>query len=244
MFKLRRDIAVTGGTLALVVAISALSVASAQDTPAATSESTAASAAITPAGESVVQAVWKPQEFDFHYHSFTTFYSCTSLSEKVRTILLAMGAAPQTRVRVSGCEFGAGIARTPFVRITMTAPVEATPQALAELEKTRPQRELAARVRNDRAKGIEPAGQFPAYWKRVSVSRGSLDLAPGDCELVEQIKREVLPRLAVRVLDSDVRCMPNQLSLRQPKLEVEALAELPKADAAGTSPRKKKKGST
>jgi hypothetical protein len=41
-----------------------------------------------------------------------------------------------------------------------------------------------------------------------------------------------LPKLAVRVVDDDVQCSPNQLSPGQPRLEVEALVELPKADDA------------
>lgn len=119
----------------------------------------------TPPAESaaaVVQAVWKAQSFDFHYQSFTTFYSCSSLGEKVRRVLLELGSDPRTRVRVSGCEFGSGIARMPVVRITTSSPVEATPAALAELEKTRSVRELAARVRNDTEK-VEIDRPFPAH---------------------------------------------------------------------------------
>jgi len=200
---------------------------------------------IAPAGEDavapVVQAVWIQQTFDFHYQSFTTFYSCSSLSEKMRRILLELGAEPKSRVRVSGCDSSSGIARMPVVRISISSPFEATPATLADLEKTRPVRELAARVRNDSAKGIEIDEQFPAQWKRVSLSRGSLGLAPGDCELVEQIERKLLPKLAVRVVSSDMRCTPNQLTLGQPRLEVDALAELPKADAV-TEKKKSKSG--
>jgi len=50
-----------------------------------------------------------------------------------------------------------------------------------------------------------------------------------------------LPKLAVRVVSSDMRCTPNQLTLGQPRLEVDALAELPKADAV-TEKKKSKSG--
>jgi hypothetical protein len=194
----------------------------------------------TEAAAPVVHAVWKPQTFDFHYQSFTTFYSCSSLSEKVRRILVELGGDEQTKVRVSGCESGSSIARMPLVRITMTSPVEATPEVLAELQKSRPVRELAARVRNDRSsKDVDLDAQFPALWKRVSLSRGALGLSPGDCELIEQIERKVLPKLAVRVVSSDMRCTPNQMSMGQPRLEVEALADLRKADAAAGGKKKK-----
>lgn len=203
---------------------------------AATSEAASAIPAEPAASVSppvTVLALWKPQEFTFHYQSFTTFYSCTSLAEKVHHILVKLGADPRSKVRVSGCDSIGGIARAPLLRISMSAPVEATPQALAELEKTRPQRELAARLRNDRARGVEPEEQFAAQWRRVSMSRGSLGLAPGDCELVEQLQRQVLPRLSVRIIESKLRCLPHQSDFNQPRLEVEALKQLPKPDTAG-----------
>lgn len=190
-----------------------------------------------------VDAVWKPQEFDFYYQSFTTFYSCSGLAEKVRRILLALGADDGTRVRVQGCDFGNSIARLPIVRIKTSSPVEATPDALSELARTRPRRELAARVRNDREKGIEVDKPFPAQWERVSLSRGSLGIEPGDCELIEQISKRLLPRLAVRVVESKMRCMPNQQSFTQPQLEVEALMTVPTAEesVARAKSRKKKR---
>jgi hypothetical protein len=194
-------------------------------------------ASIAPAD--ALPAVWKPQTFDFHYQSFTTFYSCSSLGEKVRRILVALGGDEGTKVRVSGCETSSGIARMPLVRITMTSPVEATPEALAELQKSRPVRELAARVRNDHKEAADIDAQFPAYWQRVSLSRGSLGLAPGDCELVEQIERKILPKLAVRVVSNDMRCTPNQVTLGQPRLEVEALADLSKRDLLDAQKKKR-----
>jgi hypothetical protein len=216
---------------------------------AAATEDVAATAAtdIVPspgmAAAGVLSAVWKPQNFDFHYQSFTTFYSCSSLQEKVRRILIALGGDKDTKVRVSGCETGSGIARMPLVRVTMTSPVEATPEALADLQKTRPVRELAARVRKDpKSAGSTPTeldAQFPAYWQRVSLSRGAFGLAPGDCELVEQIERKVLPKLAVRVVSSDMRCTPNQLTLGQPKLEVEALSDLARRDLVAADKKKR-----
>lgn len=172
-----------------------------------------------------VQAIWKQQEINFYFQSFTTFYSCRSLADRVEELLGALGASPQTKVRSSGC-VGNEIARTPYLRINVASPAEATPAALAEVEKTRSTRELAARVRGERA--TDPADRFPAYWKPVSLSRGEFNLEPGDCELIEQLKRKVLPKLAVRVVKDDLQCSPHQLTLGQPRLEVQALTEVPK----------------
>jgi hypothetical protein len=198
----------------------------------------------TPGPDPVVQAVWKPQEFEFYYQSFTTFYSCNSLEDKLRRYLRALGADPATRVRVTGCEFGAQIARMPIAYITTMSPVEATPEALAELERTRPQRELAARVRNDRAKGIDLLAPFPAHWERVSLSRGELGIESGDCELIEQLNRRLLPLLAVRVAEVRLQCMRGLSGINRPKLEVDALKQLPTADEAGAKDKKKRKKST
>lgn len=179
------------------------------------------------AGEAAaVAAVWKPQEINFYYQSFTTFYSCASLAEKVKRLLLALGANRDLKVRSTGCE-SSEIARMPVVRIRLSSPAEATPQTLAELEKTRSVRELIARVRGESAAGIEAAAQFPAHWKPVSLSRGDLALDSGDCELIDEFKRKVLPKLSIRVVRDGMRCTPHQFSLGQPRLEVEALTAVP-----------------
>jgi hypothetical protein len=177
-----------------------------------------------------VQAIWKDQEFAFFFQSQTTFYSCSSLEAKLERILSALGARkPHVKVRSVDCQ--AGPVRMPRVIVNMTAPVEATAQALAERDKGKSKRELAARVRGETE---DPAAlaEFPAQWKRVSVSRGAVDLEPGDCELIDELRRKVLPRLAIRVVKDSMHCTPQQLTLGQPQLEVEALVEMPKPDEA------------
>lgn len=183
-----------------------------------------------------VSAVTRTQEIDFYFQSFTTFYSCRSLEDRVRQLLLELGVDKSTKVKVSSC-FGNEIARFPHVRMQVSSPVEATPEVLAEFEKTRSTRELAARVRGERP--VEVTEQYPAYWKPVSLSRGSLRLESGDCELIDQLKRKVLPKLAVRVVKDDVSCIPNQVSLGQPRLEVEALTRVPPPDEGKPADKKK-----
>jgi hypothetical protein len=177
-----------------------------------------------------VQAIWKNQEFAFYFQSQTTFYSCSSLEAKLERILSALGARkPYVKVRSVDCQTGP--VRMPRVIVNMTAPVEATAQALAERDKGKSKRELAARVRGETE---DPAAlaEFPAQWKRVSLSRGAVDLEPGDCELIDELRRKVLPRLAIRIVKDSTHCTPQQLTLGQPQLEVEALTEIPKPDEA------------
>jgi len=178
-----------------------------------------------------VQAVWKPQELEFYFQSITTFYSCRTLEQKVKRVLIAVGANRDTQVRTLGC-YENQISRMPRVNINVVVPIEATPEALAELNKTKSTRDLVARVRGESEKAAEAMKQFPAEWKRVSLTRGQLNVEPGDCELIEQLKKKVLPQLAIRVVDDDVRCSPNQMSLRQPRLVVEVLTAMPRPDEA------------
>ena len=177
-----------------------------------------------------VQAIWKAQELTFYYQSFTTFYSCSSLETKVKRVLVAVGASKDMKIRTRGCTMRHEIAKMPYVEITLLSPVEATPEELAELDQTRSHRELVARVRGDSKQAELAETQFPAHWKRVSLSRGKLNLEPGDCELIEQLQKKVFPKLAVRTVDDQVECAPNQISLTQPRLVVDVLSAMPTPD--------------
>lgn len=199
-------------------------------------------AAMSPAGAAAeaqvpaepLMAVWKPQEINFYLHTTTSIYSCRAVTSKVRQLLLALGVDQNVQVSSTGC-YDNELSRTPYLRIRLVSPVQATPQALAELEKSRSTRELAARLKGERPGEITE--QFPAQWRRVSLSRGQLGLQEGDCELIDELKRELLPKLAIRIVKDEMSCMPYSLTLGQPRLEVEALTRLPEpaADAAAPS---------
>lgn len=225
------------GDAAAQDAMGEAAVPAAQDTAAeATSDEAAASASATQdtTGEepvSAVRAIWKEQEIDFHFQSFTTFYSCSSLEDKIERILRELGARATVRVRDIACPFS--VARMPRVRIHLRSPVEATPDALAEYEKGRSRRELVARVRGERAEESADMAQFPAVWKVVTLSRGSLELDAGDCELVRELRRKVFPKLAVRAVQDDTRCSPGQPLLGGVRVQMETLVELPAPDAQG-----------
>ena len=175
-----------------------------------------------------VQAIWKHQEISFHFQSFTTFYSCTGLEGKVENIMRALGVHAQVVVRSADCP--SSVARMPRVVMRVVSAVEATPEAFAERDKNKSIRELVERVRGKSDHPLDSLEQFPAEWRRVSLSRGRLNLQEGDCELVEQIQKKVLPKLAVRVVKDEVLCMPHQVTMGQPRLDVETLMEMPKPD--------------
>ena len=178
-----------------------------------------------------VQAIWKHQEIAFYFQSFTTFYSCTGLEGKLERILRELGVHAKVKVRSADCP--SSVARMPRVVMQVVGPVEATPEALADRDKNKSVRELAQRVRGKKSlQPLDSLEQFPAQWRRVSLSRGKLDLQPGDCELIEELRKKVLPKLGVRTVNDDLQCVPNQLTLGQPRLEVDALVEMPKPDEA------------
>jgi len=175
-----------------------------------------------------VQAIWKNQEFAFYFQSQTTFYSCSSLEAKLERILKVLGVPkPYVKVRAVDCQ--GGPVRMPRVVMNITAPVLATPEAIAERDKGNSRLALTARVRGEKV-DPEALAPFPAQWKRVSLSRGAVGLEPGDCELIDELRRKVLPKLAIRVVKDSTHCTPQQLTLGQPQLEVEALAKVPKPD--------------
>ncbi|MET0659666.1 MAG: hypothetical protein ABW110_16080 [Steroidobacteraceae bacterium] len=51
-----------------------------------------------------ITAVWKEREIDFLYRSSTNIYECGTLRDRVRSILVAVGARPDMDVKVSNCD--------------------------------------------------------------------------------------------------------------------------------------------
>ena len=182
----------------------------------------------------VVPATWKPVDLQFSYHGFTTSYSCDGLEGRMEQILKAVGAHPNTRVTATGCPSN-GPSDHAFVRITGGFPVPVTsepPAPAAPGDKSRA--ELLKRL--GVKPGIEPE-QFPATQKTVDLSRDrAAGLEPGDCELMEQLTREVFPKLGLKVVESDSRCFPNQLPISTPRLKVSALIKAPAADDVSKQP--------
>jgi hypothetical protein len=187
--------------------------------------------AAAPAGsEAVVQSTWQPQEIQYSYIAFTTAYNCDAFESKLRNILTALGAHPQTKVRASGCELNRP-SRNFFVTITTATPVSAADAALQKTKATpgsEAQQKLLDRLGVKKPISSEP---FPAAWKTVDLSGDRrLDLQPGDCELMEGLRDHVLPKLGVKIVADRVQCTPKQLSIQTPELKVSALVALPSAD--------------
>jgi len=181
-----------------------------------------------------VQAVWKPVEIKYSYVGFTTAYNCDAFEQKVRGILLRLGAPEQTRVQANGCIDVTRPSRNFFVTINSAAVI---PASEAKEPPDKATRELAERLTGK--KDPLKTDPFPAQWKTVELSRDRrLDLAPGDCELMEGLSKDVLPKLSIKIVSDRVLCTPNNLSITTPELTVSALVPLPKADESSSADRR------
>jgi hypothetical protein len=190
-----------------------------------------------------VKAFWAEREASFSYTGFTTQYSCEGLRGKVRRILRDAGARDDLDVRVS-CTNLSGVEPLPRVRIRAWIPVEATPEALAATPREPTlQEQTVARARGESAKGApsapvtDAAMQFPAAWQRVSFvgepTASGRGVGLGDCELMQDMVRNVFPALGMRVLpETRLRCVPRQITLGSVDVQLEALRRLPEAQAA------------
>ncbi len=137
-------------------------------------------AALAATGSGEQGAVWVQKEVNFRYVGFTTKYTCDGLMDKMRRILLWLGARDDLKMTGYGCLGINAPETTPGVRIVMHVlqPAGAT------------------------------AGQtVAAHWKRVDLlaAHDLLDAAR-DCELIAQLHRDVLPLFAARDVEYSATC--------------------------------------
>ncbi len=157
-------------------------------------------AAAPASGES---AVWTPKELDFVYMGFTSRYSCDGLQDKIRGILLDLGARKKDLKVVSrGCSSPSGRPDPfPGVKIHMSV------------------LQPASTATDDSQTPVQ------AHWKPVDLKlRDSFLNESGECELVEQIRRSIVPLFATRNVELNTVCVPHQASATRPSLKLEVLA--------------------
>jgi hypothetical protein len=159
-------------------------------------------AAAAAAGSGNDAAVWVQKEVNFRYVGFTTRYSCDGLQDRLRGILLQLGARDDLRMTGYGCVGVNSPETTPGVRIVMHVLQPAS----------------------------APAGQpVAAHWKTVDLlAHRDLFDAALDCELIAQLNREVLPLFAVRNVVYSAACSAHTPLVGGTRLKAEVLV----ADAA------------
>lgn len=179
-------------------------------------------------GDARVSAVWVEYELDFTYMGFTSYYSCDGLRDKLRWILEQIGARPGFRITTRGCARMSGPELMPAAHIVAALPAEATPEVLERLAGEASKRELVARATGGSEAAQEATAQFPARPRRTEFKSSPIGrIQDGDCELMQQMRDQVLVPMGVRILEYNVRCAPRTVSVGSVRLVVETLEPAP-----------------
>lgn len=161
-----------------------------------------ATAPLAANGGEEAAAVWVQKEVNFRYAGFTTKYSCDGLQDKMRRLLLQLGARDDLKMTGYGCLGVNAPETTPGVRIVMHVLQPA---------------------------GAAPGQTVAAHWKSVDLlaDRDLFDAAR-DCELISQLDRDLLPLFAARHVDYSARCSVHTPLVGGTRLKADVLV----ADAA------------
>jgi hypothetical protein len=194
----------------------------------------ASSASAEPASaDNAVEAIWRVYEVAFTFSSPKSYYACTALRDKIRTILRGVGAHPTIKVMI-GCDERVFLSNA-LVTLVVAMPEEATPEAVEAATTFTSKDELAARVRGESLPTPADIERFPAAWQRVSLSdRGPLFLSPGDCDLLSDLNRQVFPKLGIRAAER-FSCFASATRVKS-VLQVEALMPIEDSITADAVP--------
>jgi hypothetical protein len=177
------------------------------------------------APDATTEAVWKTEHITFVYSGYSTIYTCSGLHRKLERILVNVGARDGIQMQAYHCDDYSGAAR---FELTIESPVEATPENVRELTTYDSREALIATVRGEQLASAEDLPRFPAVWKTVSFARDrNMRLSPGDCELVRELRRQILPRMSVHIINDRVRCSSGFGGIQPPQLTVSALVPAP-----------------
>ncbi len=137
-------------------------------------------------------AQWRKHEISFSFSGFTTHYSCGGFEDTLSLLLQAAGARADAKV-VARClapmngQEPLYIARLTFYTL---APAKAEPD------------------------GHGAASPVAAVWKNVELRADSpRGLGEGDCELVDQFARRILPLFTTRDVKNRMNCVPHEVNL-------------------------------
>ena len=163
---------------------------------------------------------WQPVDLRFTYTPTTTYYSCDALEWKLERLFKSIGAHPKSQVDANGCA-SSGPSQYAFVHVMGAVPVPSN-QAAPVDQKSASQQDLLKRL------GVKSPFELVEFQStRTEVDLARLDAAilePGDCELLEQLGREVLPKFGTTVVRALPRCFPGRVPLSTPIIETRCAA--------------------
>jgi len=209
-----------GASLAANVAPAPTPPASAAPMQAVAGDTASPQAAIHPLTGNPIAAVWKERRIDFVYPGLTARYSCDGLRDKVRAMLLDLGARRDVKIVAIGCDADDRLrvnSAQPSLSIVFSAPALPDPAA-------KPLRvgDLAA---------ID--ARFEAF---TITSDAFRNMGIGDCELVQEFARQILPKLATFNVRQDIACVPMQQSGSRFLIRGLILKTLPRVEQADQQP--------
>jgi hypothetical protein len=157
-----------------------------------------------------VAGTWVYHEDTFFYYGLTSLYSCSSIEDKVKDILLNLGARKDAVVLANGCPRGN---LTPG----RSANVRAKFYTLAP------------------ADDAGAAGAVSAQWAALELSpRHPFFVGDGDCELIQDMKDLLSKNFSLRDVKYRTECVPNQLLLNGFAVTGEVLKAVPPAKVSRT----------
>jgi len=174
---------------------------------------------LTTSAEASIAAAWHRQVVKFEYRANGTLYMCRSLQRKVERILLQIGA----RDRAQFIRFYCGdLSPVVTAEIALMIPIEATKENLRRLTDYGSKEVLIARLQGKSLPAAAEVPLFPAAWKTISLS--GMKFTRGDCELLQQLSQQVLPKLSVRIVSDNLQqCSTVFAKSVAPQLVVQAL---------------------
>lgn len=179
--------------------------------------------------DETVRAVWQVQEIHLPYFGLTTHYSCDGLRDKMREILNELGVREDFLLRMA-CASITGPERLPSATMVLATAVPADDEIAKTFAADPKRAELLGRMR-DKAKSKADYGDepFDAVLKRVTLraKESASPGASGDCELLEHVRRYVLPKIGAKIVRDEIRCTPHQGIVGNPVLEVDVLVAVP-----------------
>lgn len=171
-------------------------------------------------GLAPMEAIWRPQVINFVYRSSDAVYTCSGLWQKLAGMLVYVGARPAAPSDRLKCDDVAG---TVTLQFALESPVEATPENLHAVTDFDTEDLLVARLQGKELPSDGDIVRFPAAWQTLSFRDSRLQLTTGDCELVRQVRRQILPKLSVEIVNEPPLCSALLVHGGRPAMKVRAL---------------------
>jgi hypothetical protein len=159
-----------------------------------------------------VEAVWQKQTMDFHYRSEKQYLTCAELETRLGAALVAIGVYRVMNVAtLCPREFSGNIRAT----ITLAAPVEATRANVKSVTTFTGAERLLAHINQTTLPTASSIERFPAQWRTVSLPRdAAVRMGSADCDLLDALSKQVLPRLSVRIIRDVPGCLAPRITPR------------------------------